>query len=503
MNQKNVFIKKYNDIMPTGAGVLFLIQIFSTLAFSVLYSTLVLYTTTALKLNDSIATSITASFVALHYTLHLIGGYIGGRLMSYRTLFSIGLVAQFAGCILLSLQSIHSFYWALAIFLTGSGLNITCINCMLTQLFKPDDKHRETAFLWNYSGMNIGFFIGFSISGYFQLSHAYFMLFLLSSLSNLIALLIVFVKWHTLHDSQTSYSMLQAMKKYSAHFKGGTFILILFFVLRWLLEHARLSNILIISMGILMVCVITVLAMRQPIKENKHKIGAYLFLASAALIFWTLYQLAPIGLMLFIARNVNLHYYGILIAPQWVQIINTIVIILGAPLLSIVFIKLREHGIQLTIPVQFSFALIMIGAALCLLPIGIHFANAQGYTNFNWVLASFILQSIAELFIAPIGYAMVGQLAPVKLQGIMMGTWMMMIGVAATLSGYFSRLALGNMQSQDPLVTNAGFSYTFGLLGLTAIVAGILLFICVPFILRLTHEKKLTARVQVINPIEL
>ena len=59
-------------------------------------------------------------------------------------------------------------YWGLALFLTGSGLNVTCINMMLTQRFAPADLRRETAFLWNYAGMNIGFFVGFSAAGHYQ-----------------------------------------------------------------------------------------------------------------------------------------------------------------------------------------------------------------------------------------------------------------------------------------------------------------------------------------------
>jgi len=506
MNQNNsirMWIKKYNDIMPTGAGVLFLIQIFATLAFSVLYSTLVLYATTALKLSDTVATGITASFLAFHYALPLFAGNVGGRFMSYRMLFSVGLIAQFIGCIALSLQTMSAFYWALAIFLAGSGFNLTCINCMLTQLFKPDDKRREAAFLWNYSGMNIGFFVGFSISGYYQLSHGYSMLFLLSSISNIIALLIVFLKWRTLCDIQTLYSALKTIEKYRVNFIGLGFVFILCLALRWLLEHSHTSDTLIIGAGVVMICAIIALTIRQPAKDKKDKMWAYLVLSSAALVFWTLYQLAPMGLTLFIARNVNLHYLGILIAPQWVQNINTIVIIVGGPVLSVVFAQLRERGLRLTIPIQFSVALVLTGAALCLLPIGIYFANPQGYTNFNWILASFILQSTGELFIAPIGYAMIGQLAPVNLQGIMMGTWLMIMGVAATLSGYFSNLALGNTQSLDPLVTNTGYSYTFGLLGLAAIGAGVLLLVCVPLVLRLTHEKKLMGNIQRMSSVGL
>jgi POT family proton-dependent oligopeptide transporter len=497
---KKSLYQKYTDIMPTGAGALFFIQMFATLAFSVLYSTLVLYTTNRLHLSDTIATGITASFVAFNYALHLLGGYIGGRFFSYRSLFSVGMFLQVIGCALISLPSTTPLFWGLAAFLTGAGLNVTCINCMLTQLFKPNDKRREAAFLWNYSGMNVGFFIGFSVSGYLQLQNAYHELFLFASIGNLIALVLTAFKWKTLNDTNTSFLRLNKSERLSANLKGLFFILLLVLSLRVLLKNAHISNGLIMLVGIFMAFVIAYLAMKQPTPEESKKVWAYIILALTSLVFWTLYQLAPMGLTLFIERNVDRHYFGMLIAPQWVQNINTVVIIIGGPLLSILFTSMRNRGVQLTIPVQFGIALLLIGASMAILPAGIYFADAHGLVNFNWIFVSYILQSIGELFISPIGYAMVGQLAPVQLQGLMMGTWLMITGVAATLSGYFSNMALGNTSSTDPLVTNPSFSHTFGLLGWAAIVTGIVLLILIPFVLRLTQEKKLFAQSQAISP---
>jgi POT family proton-dependent oligopeptide transporter len=497
---KRTLYQKYTDIMPKGAGALFFIQMFSTLAYSVLYSTLVLYATNGLKLEDHTANGITASFVAFNYALHLLGGYLGGRFVSNRSLFSVGMIAIILGCLVISIPTVTALYWGLALFLTGCGLNVTCINCMLTQLFSPNDKRREAAFLWNYSGMNVGFFVGFSVSGYFQLTSSYHELFILSSLGSLIALFITFFKWSLLKDLNTNYVVLKGKEKLLSNLQGLALIVLLMLGLRWVLENATLTNNLIMLVGTGMIFVISYFAVKQPTVEERNKIWAYLILAITSLVFWTLYQLAPMGLTLFIERNVDRHYMGFLIAPQWVQNINTIVIILGGPIMSIIFSSLRARGMQLTIPMQFSIALILIGVAFAILPIGIHLADANGLTGFNWILASFILQSIGELFISPIGYAMVGQLAPAHLQGIMMGTWMMITGVAATLSGYFSNMALGATNSANPLVTNPSFSHTFGVLGWASIATGIGLLIIIPLVLKLTQEKKLFDEDQAISP---
>jgi POT family proton-dependent oligopeptide transporter len=361
---------------------------------------------------------------------------------------------------------------------------------MVTQLFEPDDKRREAAFLWNYSGMNVGFFIGFSLGGYFHLTQGYHELFLLSALGNVIAMAMLFYNWRKLKDRDTSFIAMSAIPQRNSRLLGISMVLALIFSLRVLLEHTAFCNQLIMIIGALMLALMITLSFKEPGHAQRSKMRAYIILALASVIFWTLYQLAPMGLNLFIDRNVDRHFLGFLIAPQWVQNINTIVIILGGPILSIVFTQMRDRGINVNIPFQFSLALLLIGTAFAILPIGISFANPQGYVNFYWILASYILQSAGELFISPIGYAMVGQLAPLRLRGLMMGMWMMITGIAAILSDHFSKMALGAAISTDPLTTNASYSHTFGILGWSAIAAGVVLLIAVPLISRLTHEKR-------------
>jgi POT family proton-dependent oligopeptide transporter len=328
------------------------------------------------------------------------------------------------------------------------------------------------------------------MSGYFQLTGGYHELFLLSSLGNLTAFVLMLLKWNSLPDMHTSFSLLSAKNRFLANIKGVGLILTLLLGLKLLLQHAHFSNTLIMLIGISMGLIIAFLAAGQTKKEDSKKLWAYLILALTSLVFWTLYQLAPMGLMLFVERNVDRHFLGILIAPQWVQNINTIIIIIGGPILSVFFTSLRSRGVKLTIPIQFSMALLLIGISFAILPIGIHYSNAQGLTDFNWILASYILQSAGELFISPIGYAMVGQLAPPRLQGLLMGTWMMITGVAATLSAYFSKIAVGASTTTDPFFTNAGYSHTFGMLGWSSIAIGMLLITALPLVLRLTQEKQ-------------
>ena len=84
-------LKRRFSAAPEGTAVLFFIQIFATLGFAVLYSTLVLYATKHLQLPVKVATTLMGVFGAFNYGLHLFGGYLGGRFLSNRNLFVGGM----------------------------------------------------------------------------------------------------------------------------------------------------------------------------------------------------------------------------------------------------------------------------------------------------------------------------------------------------------------------------------------------------------------------------
>lgn len=476
--------------MPQGILALFFIQVVSTLSFSVLYSTLVLYMEGKLGIEISKANSIMGVFIAFNFALHLLGGFWGGRLLSNRSLFCVGMMAQIVGCVLLSVSDVSFLYYGLAAFLTGSGLNVTCVNCMLTQRFSPDDTRRESAFLWNYAGMNIGFFIGYSLSGFFQMSQNYQRLFLLSSLGNLIALVICLYHWQQLADKDTVYSRKDTKEKKSAVLWGVSFVLLLPFILSQMLHNADWSNKLVLVIGCSMLVLVLFMAKQQKTQEASDKIKAFAVLMIVSTVFWMLYQIGPMGLTVFIDHNVQRDLASWSIPPQWFQNINTIAIVIGGPLLSVVLTKMRNNGTQINIPSQFALALLFIGVAFAILPIGIASADANGLVNPGWIVLSYVLQSIGELLISPIGYAMIGYLAPTPLQGIMMGMWMLNTGVGATLSSYSSNLMISGQDNMSALATNAGYSHVFLMLGLFAIGASMALFLLIPKLRALMQEKK-------------
>ncbi|MFQ1827440.1 peptide MFS transporter [Aeromonas veronii] len=474
--------------IPPGSGALFFIQTFSTLGFAVLYSTLVLYATKRLGFSESQANAMMGVFGAFNYGLHLFGGYLGGRYLSNRNLFVMGMVLQVIGCYFIAEMGITGLYWGLAMFLTGSGLNVTCLNMMLTQRFAPDDHRRESAFLWNYAGMNLGFFIGFTVAGYFQLTEDYRTLFLFATLGNIIAIIATFACWPILADISTPLRHVKGSGFYRRMLAGIAILAMLVPALRLLLTHASFSGSFVLILGAVVLVLLCVMTARHPDAAERSRMAAYLILALGSLIFWSLYQLAPMGLMLFSEHNINLNVFGLRVAPQWIQNINTIVIVIGGPLMALLFKRLREKGWNIDIPSQFAASLFCMGLGMLVLPIGIHLAGADGLVAFKWIAISYVLQSFGELLISPIGYAMIGKLAPASLQGLMMGCWMMVTGVASVLAGYVSGAMPQNIGS-TPVATNPGYSSVFNMLGWGSLAGGVVLLLLVPRLRQLIASK--------------
>ena len=468
--------------MPQGFGSLFFTQIFSTISFAVMYATLVLYMQTQLHFSSARADLVTGVYFACNFALHLLSGYIGGRFFSFRGLVVTGIIFQLIACVILSHGSIAALYWGLSCMLVGTGTMVTCINMLVSQLFNQDDvEKRQTGFLWNYSGMNIGFIVGFSLAGYYQIHVNYAMLFTITAINNLFALGILLSRWRYMRDKKTIIS--QSDRKLARYLIGFLIVFVLIPVLHWLLQHTQFTDALVLTIGGVVSLMLMVVGLRNHGAARK-KVFAFIILLLSAQIFWIVYQLAPMGLTLFAKNNVDRHVFGLLIAPAWIQNINSVTIIVGAPLLGVFFAWLRSKTTVKLLPLQYSSGLILSGLGLLILPIGIALGH-HGYTAFSWLFFTYVMQALAELLISPIGYSMVGQLIPVRWQSFCMGTILLNSGVAAVLASFLSNVALGKSGSVNPLVTNPSYSHMFSLLGWLTLGVGVFLLLLRPLLNRL------------------
>lgn len=465
-------------VLKNKKGVTYLhyINALTTFSFAILYSSLYFYLTKVIGLSQFQSNGVVGFFLASNFILHLISGYIGDRLLSNRLLLAISIIFQTIGAFVLSTSLQSLVYIGLSLFLIGCGLGSTCLNCLLTQQFQADeDQSRESAFFYNYSAMNIGFFSGFMFCGFIDLHDNYEKIFEFSNLINFITVFLIFRSWKFFN---TKNEQVKKTKKLSLklYIPGIISVPLIVPILMIGFYFSGIANYLILSIGVIALSYVFYIGISAKDRIVKGKIYSYLILTVASIIFWMLYFVAPMGLTQFLKHNVNIDIFGYSLPPQWMMNFNSVCVILGSPLLVILFSKLRKKNIAVSISSQFFFSLLFISISFFALSMGILNANQAGLSSGNWILLHYTLQSIGELLIAPVGYAMIGKLAPKKLQGIMMGMWMMTSGISATLSHHFSNI-MTKSGSLNPLISNQHYLDAFNQLGLYSLVGALMILV--------------------------
>lgn len=472
--------------IPDEIRELFFIKIMSTYSYAVLYSSLILYMTNHVGLPSQMATGIVGVFISLNFILHFFGGYAGGKVISNRMLLLVGMVLELIGVATIP----SNLLIGLGIFLTGSGLYATSIQAIMIQKYEPSDTRRELASFWLYSGMNLGFFLGNTISGYFHMKGNYMTLFYSAIATSFAALMLISMNWHKFTDKTTDLSKSpDRLQRSRLKLSVAMIPIFIFLVTLSLIYHSHASKLIMLLGGIIF-CSTLILALKQPDQKDKNKVFAFLILVIAALAFWSLFFVGPMGMTLFIKHYVNKELMGITIPPQWFQNINTAIIIIGGPLLANWFKKKRETGSDLSFPMLFSMALLNIGAAYIVLTLGIWVSGQAHMVAIIWVVFSYVLQTIGELFISPVGVAMIGKLAPQGKQGLLLGIWAMVTGIASMISKFLSQMMEIPSQTVTPSSAIQSYNYVFAVIGWGALIAGILLFTFVPYVKRLISEER-------------
>src|SRR5690606_26269948 len=168
----------------------------------------------------------------------------------------------------------------------------------------------------------------------------------------------------------------------------------------------------------------------------------------------------------------------------WFQSVNSVAILTLAPVIAWIWIRLGRANPS--IPRKFGLGLIFNGLAFLLLMIALSsMVDAFGKIPLWTLVAVYVIQSIGELCLSPIGLSMTTKLAPVRLVGLGMGGWFLSTGIGNNLSGIFASDVSGET---GMTVASAHAGYTFGFWAL--LIGGVLLFLIAPLIQRLMHGVK-------------
>jgi len=422
---------------------LFFIRMGTVTSYSILFSTLSLYLVDKLQISDELASDIVGIFVAFVYMLPLLGGILGNKVLPFRRLFIVGVSLQVLGGLILAYDHIQFVYWGLSFFLMGNMVSSTSINMLITQSYRTEEVvERKAAFLWNYSGMNMGFLLGYLLSGLLQLVGKYSALFACISAFSLMSVVLMYI------TSKKDFSYIE--EKESNLFNIGQVLIImimLIIAIHFLLEKAYISKEILLGLGVTALVSIFIYMYYKHVEIRKQLMTFFHF-AILSIAFWSIYMLTPTSLMLFIQDYVQDKYQLITIPPQWLNIVDAFVLVIFTPILAAVIKSLKtkhDYVFPTRCSFQLGFFIYLIGITLLL--IATHVYQAEKI-NVIWIIAYMAIQALAEAFIGPGGYALIGDIIPHRIKGIATGMWIMTLGIASLIASGISNLAFEKVIKQ-------------------------------------------------------
>ena len=196
-------------------------------------------------------------------------------------------------------------------------------------------------------------------------------------------------------------------------------------------------------------------------------------------VFWTLFEQAGSSLTLFADRNTDMSVFGLFsISAGQTQFFNAFFIVALAPLFSMLWNGLARRGLEPPIPIKFGLALMGVGAGFLFLVWGSKFAGPDFKVGLWWLAGLYLIHSIAELCISPVGLSMITKLSIARIVGMMMGVWFLSIAVAQYVAGLVAQVA--SVETVGGQVTNLQVSLNtyvgvFTTIGWIAIGIGVVL----------------------------
>lgn len=229
-------------------------------------------------------------------------------------------------------------------------------------------------------------------------------------------------------------------------------------------------------------------------KREFEMMVAAIVLITFNTVFWTLFEQAGSSLTLFADRNTDMSVFGLFsITAGQTQFFNAFFIVALAPLFSMLWGALAKRGMEPGIPTKFGLALVGVGAGFLFLVWGAQFAGPDFKVALWWLAGLYLIHSMAELCISPVGLSMVTKLSIARIVGLMMGTWFLSIAVAQYVAGVVAQFA--SVETVGGEVTNLKVSLdtyvgVFQTIGeVSAVIGLILLALSIP-LKRLMHGVK-------------
>jgi POT family proton-dependent oligopeptide transporter len=204
-------------------------------------------------------------------------------------------------------------------------------------------------------------------------------------------------------------------------------------------------------------------------REERGRLYAIGLLFLAAALFWSVFEQAGSTLNLFADRDTHNVFLGYEFPSSWYQSLNSLFLFALAPAFAWLWIRLARTNSEPSSPAKFGLGLVFVGAGFAVLIVAARLSQQGVQVSPMWLVITYLLHTIGELCLSPVGLSAMTKLAPVRIAGLMMGVWFLATSVGNYIGGRVSAF-----YESWPLPGLFGAVAAFG------IAAGLIMFALVP-----------------------
>ncbi|WP_227669718.1 peptide MFS transporter [Psychrobacter sp. NG254] len=401
------------------------------------------------------ASAIYGIFAGSLYLAAVPGGWLADNWLGQERALWWGSIIIALGHLCIALSAMFGmtlFFVGLICIVLGSGLFKTCISVMVGALYPKGDSRRDGGFTLFYMGINIGALLAALIVGIFKEKGMWHVGFGVGGLGMLVSLLIYrFVAQKNLTKYARAKGIVADWENANDRYKNigrwviafvATLVAIVILVATGIVPFApemvaEYMTYLIAAVVILYFAVMFISPSLD--KTDKLRLLICFILIIGSTLFWSSFEQQPTSFNLFADRYTDLNVLGFDVPSIWFQSLNPLFILILAPIISIVWVKLGNRGLEPSSMAKFALGMLLAAAGFALMIFASKsiLAPGAGLASPLWLVGSLLLLTLGELALSPVGLSAMTKLAPEGMQGQMMGLFFASIAMGNLVAAFF------------------------------------------------------------------
>jgi len=444
---------------PRGLSTLFFTEMWERFSYYGIRALLILYMTAAaaqhgLGLSVAVAGALYGLYTSCAYIFAMPAGWIADRFIGHQRSVLLGGSLIALGNFGLMIGSLGTFVVSLLLMAIGTGFLKTSCTTVVGFLYGERDVRRDSGFTLYYVGINVGAGAAPFICGYVGQNIDYRYAFGLAGLFMLAGLVQFYFGRGYLGESGRVATVVATATDRRILLLGSALLAIV--VIALAVIQVPLESVADGFAALLLIAVALTfggLILSKdftPVEKKRIHVILVLFVASA--MFWAIFEQAGSTLNLFADRSTNNSLFGINFPSSYFQSLNPIYIYVLGPLLAWLWVKMGDRNPSLV--TKFGIGLLGAGCGFLLMMLAAQAAGATGKVSPLWLASVYMIHTVGELCLSPVGLSAMTKLAPARIAGFMMGVWFLSISVgnffAGRMASFYESLPL------DQLVGYAG-----------------------------------------------